>query len=90
MPQHCCLQNPAWAASSSEQRVRLTIQLRAVAPLSERSSPLGILQELTKDVPEGTRIVVCCSGRGDKDVNAAMRYFDIETGEIRDNINELT
>lgn len=41
-------------------------------------------------MPEGTRIVVCCSGRGDKDVNAAMRYFDIETGEIRDNINELT
>jgi tryptophan synthase beta subunit len=48
------------------------------------------VQELTKTVPAGARIVLCCSGRGDKDVNAAMRYFDMESGQIRDNLDQLT
>ena len=38
----------------------------------------------------GAKIVVCCSGRGDKDVNSAIRYFDKETGEIRDDLDQLT
>lgn len=41
-------------------------------------------------MPAGARIVLCCSGRGDKDVNAAMRYFDMESGQIRDNLDQLT
>ena len=53
-------------------------------------SPVHVSQELTQTVPAGARIVLCCSGRGDKDVNAAMRYFDMETGEIRDNLDQLT
>ena len=50
----------------------------------------SLSQELTKTVPAGARIVLCCSGRGDKDVNAAMRYFDMATGEIRENLDQLT
>lgn len=37
----------------------------------------------------GAKIVVCCSGRGDKDVNTAMNYFD-EYGNIRENLSSLT
>jgi tryptophan synthase beta chain len=68
----------------------LLSRTEGIIPALETSHALAHLGELTKDVPAGTRIVVCCSGRGDKDVNAAMRYFDIESGEIRKNINELT
>ena len=33
-------------------------------------------------MPAGARIVVCCSGRGDKDIDAAMRYFDTDLGLV--------
>jgi hypothetical protein len=62
----------------------------AVLRFTKANPRFVLLQELTKTVPAGARIVLCCSGRGDKDVNAAMRYFDMETGAIRDNLDQLT
>ena len=69
------------------QPVHSNMQLGQEAVYSRGVFPL---QELTKTVPAGARIVLCCSGRGDKDVNAAMRYFDMESGQIRDNLDQLT
>ncbi len=46
-------------------------------------------QELTKSVRAGAKIVVCCSGRGDKDVHTAMRCFDGD-GNVKSNLESLT
>jgi hypothetical protein len=34
-----------------------------------------VLQKFARDVKDGCKIVVNCSGRGDKDVNTAARYL---------------
>lgn len=36
---------------------------------------LLLLQELCARLPDGSRIVINCSGRGDKDVNTAMKLM---------------
>lgn len=47
------------------------------------------VQTLTKDVKPGAKIVVNLSGRGDKDVNTAMEYFDSD-GNVRADLADLT
>ena len=37
---------------------------------------LGNVQKLCPTLPDGTRIVINLSGRGDKDVNTAAKYLE--------------
>eukprot|EP00208_Stichococcus_sp_RCC1054_P008962 CAMPEP_0206150752 /NCGR_PEP_ID=MMETSP1473-20131121/38461_1 /ASSEMBLY_ACC=CAM_ASM_001109 /TAXON_ID=1461547 /ORGANISM="Stichococcus sp, Strain RCC1054" /LENGTH=432 /DNA_ID=CAMNT_0053548269 /DNA_START=134 /DNA_END=1432 /DNA_ORIENTATION=+ len=67
----------------------LVSRMEGIIPALETSHAFSYLGELTKSVKPGAKIVVCCSGRGDKDVNTAMNYFD-EYGNIRENLSSLT
>jgi len=53
-------------------------KLEGIIPALETSHAIAYLEHLCPDLPAGTRIVVNCSGRGDKDVNNAAKYIDLE------------
>jgi tryptophan synthase beta chain len=50
-------------------------KLEGIIPALETSHALAHLDRLCPTVPSGTRIVLNCSGRGDKDVNNAAKYL---------------
>ncbi|EFN51980.1 hypothetical protein CHLNCDRAFT_56342 [Chlorella variabilis] len=50
-------------------------RLEGIIPALETSHALAFLDKLCPTVPDGTRIVVNCSGRGDKDVMNAANYL---------------
>lgn len=47
---------------------QLVSRLEGIIPALETSHALAFLDKLAPTVPDGTRIVLNCSGRGDKDV----------------------
>ena len=53
-------------------------QLEGIIPALETSHALAHLKVLAAQVPDGTRIVLNFSGRGDKDVNSVMKYLNLE------------
>lgn len=53
-------------------------RLEGIIPALETSHAIAYLEHLCPQVPGGTRIVVNCSGRGDKDVNNAAKYINLE------------
>ena len=50
-------------------------RLEGIIPALETSHALAYLSKLVPTLKAGTRIVINCSGRGDKDVNNAMKYI---------------
>lgn len=52
-------------------------QLEGIIPALETSHALAFLEKLCPEVPGGSRIVVNCSGRGDKDVQTVAKYLEI-------------
>ncbi|MCS7293129.1 MAG: tryptophan synthase subunit beta [Gloeomargarita sp. SKYBB_i_bin120] len=52
-------------------------QLEGIIPALETAHALAYLDELAPQCPPGTRIVVNCSGRGDKDVQTVMKYLSL-------------
>jgi tryptophan synthase beta chain len=52
-------------------------KLEGIIPALETSHALAYLKVLCQQVPDGTRIVLNFSGRGDKDVNSVMKYLDM-------------
>ncbi|MEN9250530.1 MAG: tryptophan synthase subunit beta [Gloeomargarita sp. GXS_bins_116] len=50
-------------------------QLEGIIPALETAHALAYLDYLAPQCPPGTRIVVNCSGRGDKDVQTAMQHL---------------
>lgn len=48
-------------------------QLEGIIPALETSHALAFLEKLCPTLPNGTRVVLNCSGRGDKDVNTAIK-----------------
>ena len=57
---------------------QLLSKLEGIIPALETSHAIAHLDKLCKEVPGGTRIVLNCSGRGDKDVNNAIKYINLE------------
>jgi predicted alternative tryptophan synthase beta-subunit len=52
-------------------------QLEGIIPALETSHALAYLEKLCPTLPNGTKVVVNCSGRGDKDVQTAIKYLKI-------------
>jgi len=48
-------------------------KLEGIIPALETSHALAFLETLCPTLPNGARIVLNCSGRGDKDVNTAIK-----------------
>lgn len=51
-------------------------RLEGIIPALETSHAIAYLEHLCPTLPEDSIIVVNCSGRGDKDVNTAMKHFN--------------
>eukprot|EP00850_Spirogloea_muscicola_P017963 SM000159S01794 [mRNA] locus=s159:252489:254876:- [translate_table: standard] len=51
-------------------------RLEGIIPALETSHALAYLEYLCPQLADGTTVVVNCSGRGDKDVNTAVKYFE--------------
>jgi tryptophan synthase beta subunit len=64
---HCLLLPPP-ADDEALAAFQLLSRLEGIIPALETSHALAYLDKLCPTVPDGTRIVVNCSGRGDKDV----------------------
>lgn len=56
---------------------QLLSKLEGIIPALETSHAIAYLSKLVPTVKSGTRIVLNCSGRGDKDVNNAMKYLNL-------------
>ncbi|KAJ6819631.1 tryptophan synthase beta chain 1 [Iris pallida] len=52
-------------------------QLEGIIPALETSHALAYLEKLCPSLPNGTKVVLNCSGRGDKDVQTAIKYLEI-------------
>lgn len=52
------------------------VRLEGIIPALETSHAIAYLDYLCPTLKDGTRVVINCSGRGDKDVNNAMKYID--------------
>lgn len=52
-------------------------KLEGIIPALETSHALAHLKTLCQQVPNGTKIVLNFSGRGDKDVNSVMKYLNL-------------
>lgn len=50
-------------------------RLEGIIPALETSHALAYLEKLCPTLPNGTKVVLNCSGRGDKDVNTAIKYL---------------
>ncbi|QCD78352.1 tryptophan synthase beta chain 2, chloroplastic [Vigna unguiculata] len=50
-------------------------RLEGIIPALETSHALAYLETLCPTLPNGTKVVVNCSGRGDKDVQTALSYL---------------
>lgn len=53
---------------------QLVSRLEGIIPALETSHALAYLDKLCPTVPDGTRIVLNCSGRGDKDVTVSCSH----------------
>jgi len=52
-------------------------RLEGIIPALETAHAFAYLDKLCPTVPDGTKIVINLSGRGDKDVNTAAQRLDI-------------
>lgn len=50
-------------------------KLEGIIPALETSHAFAYLEKLCPELPDGANVVLSCSGRGDKDVNTAIKYF---------------
>jgi tryptophan synthase beta chain len=65
-------------AQALEAFTRLS-RLEGIIPALETSHALAHLEVLCPSLPDGARVVINCSGRGDKDVNTAAQFLNITT-----------
>ncbi|KAL6658847.1 hypothetical protein ACP70R_002887 [Stipagrostis hirtigluma subsp. patula] len=52
-------------------------RLEGIIPALETSHALAYLEKLCPTLPDGARVVLNCSGRGDKDVHTASKYLEV-------------
>ncbi|KAF3327571.1 tryptophan synthase beta chain 1 [Carex littledalei] len=52
-------------------------RLEGIIPALETSHALAYLEKLCPTLPDGTKVVLNCSGRGDKDVQTAIKHLQL-------------
>ncbi|XP_019196575.1 PREDICTED: tryptophan synthase beta chain 1-like [Ipomoea nil] len=52
-------------------------RLEGIIPALETSHALGYLEKLCPTLPNGAKVVLNCSGRGDKDVHTAIKHLKV-------------
>lgn len=52
-------------------------RLEGIIPALETSHALAYLEKVCPTLPNGTKVVVNFSGRGDKDVHTAIKYLKV-------------
>ncbi|XP_051133934.1 tryptophan synthase beta chain 1 [Andrographis paniculata] len=52
-------------------------RLEGIIPALETSHAIGYLEYLCPTLPDRAKVVLCCSGRGDKDVHTALNYLKV-------------
>lgn len=52
-------------------------RLEGIIPALETSHALAYLEKLCPSLPDKAKVVVSCSGRGDKDVHTAIKYLQV-------------
>lgn len=52
-------------------------RLEGIIPALETSHALAFLEKLCPTLPDGTKLVLNCSGRGDKDVHTAIKHLKV-------------
>ena len=52
-------------------------RLEGIIPALETSHALAYMEKLCPSLPDGTKVVVNCSGRGDKDVQTAIKHLQL-------------
>ena len=52
-------------------------RLEGIIPALETSHALAHLEKLCPTLPDGGRVVLNFSGRGDKDVQTAIKYLEV-------------
>ncbi|KAG6466033.1 hypothetical protein ZIOFF_076157 [Zingiber officinale] len=52
-------------------------RLEGIIPALETSHALAYLEELCPTLPDGAKVVLNCSGRGDKDVHTAIKHLQL-------------
>jgi tryptophan synthase beta chain len=52
--------------------------LEGIIPALETSHAFAYLEKLCPTLPAGTKVVLNCSGRGDKDVNTAAKAMGLD------------
>ncbi|KAI8477067.1 MAG: tryptophan synthase beta subunit-like PLP-dependent enzyme [Monoraphidium minutum] len=57
-------------------------QLEGIIPALETSHAIAFLEKLCPTLADGTRVVLNCSGRGDKDVNTAIKALGMQTTSL--------
>ena len=85
-PEHSYLKDSGraeYAAVTDQEALDAFVRvsrLEGIIPALETSHALAYLETLAPSMPKGSRIVVNCSGRGDKDVNTAAKFLNISGG----------
>jgi tryptophan synthase beta chain len=59
------------------QALRLLARTEGIIPAIETAHAMAGVLKLGKELPAGSSILVNLSGRGDKDMETAARYFDL-------------
>ncbi|XP_058093015.1 tryptophan synthase beta chain 1-like [Magnolia sinica] len=57
-------------------------RLEGIVPALEASHALAFLERLCPTLPNGTRVIVSCSGRGDKDVPTIFKFNHVPNDEM--------
>lgn len=52
-------------------------RLEGIIPALETSHALAFLEKLCPTLPDGVKVVINCSGRGDKDVHTAIKHLQV-------------
>ena len=52
-------------------------RLEGIIPALETSHALAYLEKLCPTLPDGAKVVLNCSGRGDKDVHTAIKHLQV-------------
>ncbi|CAN5193935.1 tryptophan synthase subunit beta [soil metagenome] len=55
-----------------------TSRLEGIIPALESAHAIAALHKHADEIPEGSLVVLCMSGRGDKDVHSLMKYIKLE------------
>lgn len=61
----------------SDAAFKRVSRLEGIIPALETSHALAYLEKLCPSLPDKTKVVVSCSGRGDKDVHTAIQHLQV-------------